>query len=139
VVSPVLYTQKGKGSQIQTYDDLYNYQIGYVLGSAYFEPFNSDTKLKKIGVSQEIQLVKMLASGRLEVIVGTNPNLQYDISQQGLKDKVEKTAYSPPVQTDLFVGVSKKSPLAARMNEINQAVRSLVESGEVNRIAEKYF
>jgi len=53
VVTPVFYTQKDRGHLVQTYDDLYRFKIGYSLHSAYFEPFNSDDKLQKMGISTE--------------------------------------------------------------------------------------
>jgi len=52
-VNPVFYVQKGKGHLIKNYNDLYSYSIGYSIKSAYFEPFNSDRKLKKVELSTE--------------------------------------------------------------------------------------
>lgn len=138
-VSPVFYALKNRGHLIRKYEDLYNYRIGYSINSAYFEPFNSDTKLNKIGVSTEKQLLRMLTEGRLRVIIGTNPNLAYDIAQQNLKDRVELTTYVPIQKTELFLGISRKSKFMARADELDDILGNLVRSGAVLRLSEKYF
>jgi len=137
-VGPVFYTQKGKGSLIRNYNDLYSYNIGYSLHSAYFEPFNSDTKIPKVGVSTEKQLVNMLALKRLDVIIGTNPNLAYDIKQYGLSEKLEETQYRPEQQTAIFIGLSKKKNDMKLLQQINDYLSKIIENGEMGRILDKY-
>lgn len=138
-VAPAFYVAKGDAARIKTYNDLYSVRIGYSLKSAYFEPFNSDSALKKVGVSTEHQLIRMLAGGRLDVIIGTDCNVEYDIARMGLKDTIEKTEYRPEKQIDLYVGISRKSPLANRLDAINQVIADLIRSGEMKRMTRKYF
>ena len=138
-VSPVFFLQKGKGHLIKKYEDLYNFTIGYSINSAYFEPFNSDTALKKIGVSTEVQLIKMLSHGHLDVIIGTDCNVKHDIAKLGLKEKIESAHYIPGKKIQLFIGVSKKSAFSKRYNELNRTIKELVETGVVDDIADKYF
>lgn len=104
---PAFFVQKGKGHLIQRYADFYNFTIGYSRNSAYFKPFNSDTALKKNAVTTEIQIVKMLAHGRLDAIIGTDSNVKYDIAKLGLKEKIEPAHYIPDEKTQLFIGISK--------------------------------
>ena len=139
IVSPAFFVQKGKGHLIKRYSDLYNYTIGHSINSAYFEPFNSDTALKKHAVPTEIQLIKMLAHGRLDVVIGTDSNVKYDIAKLGLKEKIEAAHYIPDAKTPLFMGISKKSPFSKRYDEFNQTIKELFETGIVANIAEKYF
>ncbi|MCK5097074.1 MAG: amino acid ABC transporter substrate-binding protein [Desulfobacteraceae bacterium] len=138
-VSPSFYLQKGKGHLVKKYEDLYQFTIGYSLNSAYFEPFNSDTALKKYGVPTEHQLIKMLANLHLEVIIGIDSNIEYDIAQLKMKNKIEKAHYLPGKKTDLYIGISKNSWFIHRYNELNQIVKELVETGVVEKIAQKYF
>ena len=72
-VRPVFYTQKGKGRLIRSYQDLYGPSVGYSLNSAYFEPFNSDDRINKVGLSTEVQLLQVLALGRIDITIGTDP------------------------------------------------------------------
>lgn len=139
VASPAFYLQKGKGYLIKKYEDLYRFTIGYSIDSAYFEPFNSDKSLKKFGVSTEIQLIKMLANGHIDVIIGTDCNVEHDIAKLGLKDKIEKAHYIPNKNIELYIGISKNSEFSKRYDELNRIIKEMVEKGSIDKIAEKYF
>jgi polar amino acid transport system substrate-binding protein len=137
-VRPVFYTQKGKGHLIQSYKDLYGPSVGYSLNSAYFEPFNSDSKINKVGISTEGQLMQVLALGRIDIIIGTDPNISYDVVRLGYRDILEPTAYQPPNKTELFIALSRKSPAMAISQDIEQAVRRLIKNGTVDKIIKAY-
>lgn len=138
VVGPVFYTQKGRGHLIKSYEDLSDFQVGYSLNSAYFEPFNSDDKINKVGISTEEQLVKMVALRRLDVTIGTNPNLAYDISRYGLSDKLEQTEYVPEQKTPIYLGLTKNKNNSELQAKIDSAIRQLAVSGELQKILNKY-
>ena len=137
-VTPVFYVQKGKGNLIKNYNDLYSYSIGYSIKSAYFEPFNSDTKLNKVEISTEAQLIRMLVLGRVDVIIGTNPNLAYDLLQARESSKVEPVLYTPPKTTKLYIGVSKKSKLITRRKEIEKVLKDMIKSNRIKKIMANY-
>jgi len=137
-VTPVFYTQKNHGHLVQTYNDLYTFKIGYSLHSAYFEPFNSDDKLQKMGISTEEQLIKMVASGRIDLIIGTNPNLAYDIKQYGFKDKVEEVRYRPDSDTPVYIGLSKKHENTELQQKIDAYLKKITANGALNRILDQY-
>ncbi len=138
-VSPAFYLRKGRGHLIKTYEDLRGVTIGYSINSAYFEPFNSDAGLKKIGVSAEQQLIRMLAHGHIEAMIGTDCNVAYDLAEMGLTEAIEKAAYQPDAHTELYVGVSKKSPFSSRLEVLGRVMRALVQSGAADRMARPYF
>jgi polar amino acid transport system substrate-binding protein len=137
-VRPAFYTQTGRGAEIERYEDLYEYSVGYSLDSAYFEPFNSDERLRKVGVSTEAQLLQLVALGRIDVTIGTEPNIGYDIALSGLADALEPTVYRPEVGTPLYFGISPHSPLIDRREEIDLFVRNLLDSPELAAIRERY-
>lgn len=137
-VGPVFYTQRGKGHLVKTYNDLYNFEIGYSLHSAYFEPFNSDNRLKKIGVSTEEQLIKMVALNRLDITIGTNPNFAYDIKRYNLKDKLEQTSYVPDVKTPLYLGLSKSPANRQLLSKIDTYLQEITVNGRLAEITSKY-
>ena len=137
-VRPVFYTQKGKGSQIQSYQDLFTSTVGFSLHSSYFEPFDSDVRIKKMGLSTEIQLLKVLALKRVDVIIGTDPNVSYDISQLGYQEILEPTSYQPPDKTELFIALSKKSPVMAQSRKIEETLLRMLSDGTIDTIIRKY-
>jgi len=139
IAFPAFYLQKGRGHLVKRYEDLYQYTIGYSINSAYFEPFNSDTALKKFGVSTEKQLIKMLVHGHLDVIIGTDCNIEHDIAKLEAKGKIEKAHYMPDKKIKLYVGISTKSKFLKQYHRLNRIIKELVEKGEIDKIAESYF
>jgi polar amino acid transport system substrate-binding protein len=137
-VRPVFYTQKGKGHLIQSYQDLHGPSVGYSLNSAYFKPFDSDSQIKKVGLSTENQLLQVLALGRMDVIIGTEPNISYDIARLGYRSVLEQTAYQPPDKTDLFIALSRKSPVMDLSQKIEDALRLLITNGAIDKIINTY-
>lgn len=137
-VRPVFYTQKGQGQSIRSYQDLYGKKIGYSLHSAYFEPFNSDTRLDKVGLSTEQQLLQVLALKRLDLVIGTDPNISYDTARLGFAEKFEPTAYTPPDRTELFITLSRRSPAMNMAPQIEQALQKLMDDGTIETILERY-
>jgi len=137
-VRPVFYTQKGKGHLIQSYGDLHGPSVGYSLHSAYFEPFDSDAQIHKLGLSTEVQLLHVLALGRIAVTIGTDPNISYEIARLGYKGVLEPTQYQPPNKTELFIALSRKSPAMAISQKIEQALRRLMRDGTIEEIIHAY-
>ena len=137
-VRPRFYAAKGRGGEILFYEHLRGKSIGYSLHSAYFEPFDSDAGLDKKGLSAEAQLLQALALKRLDLIIGTEPNLSYDIARLGLGSAVEPTAYQPERQTDLFFAFSRKSPHLDLAGRIEEVLAGLVKEGVVRGIVARY-
>jgi polar amino acid transport system substrate-binding protein len=137
-VQPVFYTLSGKGSAIATYNDLFGKRIGQSMNTVYFEPYNSDVRLFKVDLSSETQILQLLSLGRIDVAVGTDPNISWDIKRLGYKGVFEHTAYLPPVKTELYIGVSKKSGTMTNVDELERALAELIQDGSVNGFVEKY-
>lgn len=136
----VFYLQKGKGTTLSKYSDLYNFNnIGFVFGSFYFDPFNSDTKLKKEGVATEDQLLKLLESKRLDLIIGTECQVDYELKKLGWNNKFDKGVYRPGNNVDLYIGVSKKSKLSNKINDINKAITDMLKEGKIKEFLPRYY
>lgn len=133
--APEFYVHKGQlQNDIRQYEDLKGLTIGYVRDSAYFERFDNDSTLSKFIGSTEDQLIKMLVEKRLDVIVGTDCQVEYDIKQRGLTGKIVSTAYKPEKWTDLFMGISKNSSFLKHQEEFNKTLKEMVDDGTVDRI-----
>jgi polar amino acid transport system substrate-binding protein len=133
------YIRKNGKDLIKNYEDLYKYQIGTVRGSAYFEPFNSDTKINKYGVTSEPQLLAMLAKDRFRVIIGTDPQVDYEIAQKGYKDIITKASYNPKNLVQIRVGISKKSSFIKDLDSINDYTKEIIEEGLIDKYRQKYL
>ncbi|SDH62015.1 substrate-binding periplasmic protein [Pseudomonas panipatensis] len=136
--APRLYGSQEVAPSIAHYDDLRGRTIGYVLESAYFEPFDSDTRLKKFGVSNEAQLLQMLSLGRLQLVIGTDCQVDYERRDPRLAERVVRTRFQPESRTDLYIGFSRQRPLVAERQLIEEALRQLLAEGWVQRAAGRY-
>jgi polar amino acid transport system substrate-binding protein len=137
-VRPVFYAGRDLAPQIRSYEDLYGYVIGYSLNSAYFEPFNSDENLTKQGLSTETQVLRMLELGRVDVIIGTNPNLAYDVARLGLDDALSQTSYTPEPNTPLFLGFPETGDRLELYARANTLLSAMLADGSIREILDRY-
>jgi len=139
ICSTVFYVLKGNENKIEEYDDLKKFKLGYVSNSVYFDKFDKDDSLNKKSISSELELIRMLAYKRVEVMIGTDCQVDYDISRLGFNELISKANYKPGNEVSLYIGVSKESPLINKMDEINKAIEKLLEENKVQEISKKYF
>ncbi|AZZ91832.1 transporter substrate-binding domain-containing protein [Hahella sp. KA22] len=137
--STVFYVRKGRGGIVQDYEDLYRIDVGIVTGSAYFQAFDEDEKINKVGVSTEKQLVDMLGRLRLTAIVGTDCQADYEIAQSPYKGQFDKAEYRPGNSVDLYFAISKKSSFREKKDEFSQALTHLLQAGAIEEIRHQYL
>ena len=137
-VQPVFYARRDSGIQVSRYDDLAGKRIGQSSSTVYFEPFNSDISLVKITLPSEPQILQMLSLRRIDLAVGTEPNISWDIKRLGYAGLFVRVDYVPPVRTNLYFGMSKESDAMNAIPAIERALRELVEDGTIERIEEEY-
>ncbi|WP_165666377.1 substrate-binding periplasmic protein [Metapseudomonas otitidis] len=136
--APRLYASPETAPRIRRYADLKGPTIGFVLESAYFEPFDSDRNLVKFGVNNEVQLLQMLALGRLQVVIGSDCQVDYALRDPHLAGRIQRTVYQPDARTDLYIGFSRQRPLTAERQRIAKALEQMQAEGWVQRAAARY-
>ncbi|XPV75949.1 MAG: substrate-binding periplasmic protein [Desulfovibrio sp.] len=136
---PAFYGLKKRGVIVDGYDDLYGKSIGYTRGSAYFSRFDNDTVLEKLDKNRESQLIQMLLADRLDLIIGTDCQVEYELAQMDRSSEIRKMAYKPKQPIDLYFGVSRQSAFVGRMDELNRVLEELVADGTVERISSRYL
>lgn len=136
--APRFYAASGVGAGIRGYGDLRGKRIGFARQSAYFEPFDSDTTLLKVPATTESQIIDMALAGRVDLFVGTDCQVEFDLLSRGLADRFEQTRYKPEGRTSLYVGVSRKSPLMHHMNALKKALAELIRQGVPQELAARH-
>ena len=134
---PAFYGKAAAVSTLRTYADLQGKKVGYVLNSAYFAPFDADNRLDKHGVPTEDQLLRMVQRGHLPLMIGTDCQVDYALSQDN-EAGLLKAAYQPPQPVVLYLGMSKHSPHQALQQPLALALQELVASGEIAALAKPY-
>ncbi|MNF34356.1 Octopine-binding periplasmic protein precursor [compost metagenome] len=137
--APRFYSRPELAQGVTGYPQLSRYDIGFVRGSAYFEPFDSDAALRKVGVASEGQLLDMLRHKRLQMVIGTDCQVDYELLRDPhLAGRIVKLAYRPPARTELFLGFSRQRPLRAQRRAIAEAMGQLIGEGWVLDAARRY-
>lgn len=131
VCSPRFYVAPAQAQALRDYAQLARLKIGYVLESAYFEPFDSDSQLRKVAVSNEQQLLEMLMRGRLQAIIGTDCQVDYALRDFRWHGHIAKAEFTPPAHTDLYVGFSRLRVRAPDYQLLSQALHELAREGWV--------
>lgn len=133
---PAFYGRAEVANRVHRYDDLYALELGYVLKSAYFEPFDSDPKLRRHGVPTEQQLLGMVVRGHLDLLVGTDCQVDYALAKDA--HHLIKTPWQPDARVNLYVGVSKQSAGKEQAHLLEQALASMIKDGTIERLATAY-
>lgn len=138
-VGPRFYALGSRKLQVRSYGELASYVIGYSRNSAYFEPFNSDQNLKKYPLTTEAQVLAMLLEGRVDLIIGSDVNVEFDLANLGKRGIVERMEFQPPGANRLFWGMSKKSSRLSLLGQLDLELARLVAAGEVRALADRYL
>jgi len=138
VVQPVFYAPKGQAGSVKSYGDLKGKMIGQSIDSFYFEPYNSDTSLKKLDLPTEKQVLLMLSLGRIDLGIGTEPNISYDVSISGYRSQLVRVDWIPVAHTDLFFAFSKKSSGVSLIPRVDAVLKRMLADGTIEKIASKY-
>lgn len=137
--APRFYGRPELQGRVTTYAGLQGLRIGYVLQSAYFQPFDGDQQLNKQGVNSEAQLLEMLQIGRIDLLVGTDCQVDYDRRDPRLATRMQKMSYVPPSHTPLYIGFSRSSPHQEQREALQTALRQLLDEGWLQRQGRLYW
>lgn len=135
----VFYVRAGDEDTIREYRNLSHHIIGARLGGKYFPRFDRDNTLKKDLVKSFELSLKMLIAGRIDATIHTETTGDYEVRRLGLEEKVSKARYAYRKQQDVYLALSKKSPMAHRVDEFNTVVADLVREGVFERIKTQFI
>jgi len=132
------YLLRGHAHPLQTYEDLYNLRVGIQNGTRYFPRFDHDPRIAKVMANSFELNLRMLLAKRIDVVVNTEATGDFEIRKLGLWDSVVKASYIYRKKQDVYMVLSKKSPLADRLDEFNSVLAALIREGAFQRIVARY-
>ncbi len=135
----VFFVLKGNKSKIKKYSDLYKFRIGTKIKSKYFKKFDNDLKIQKFQVSRLRQNFKQLLANRIDAVIYPAGAGLDKIKEMGISDKVETAEYYNYEKKLIYVGISKKSRLMKYIKDIENEMKKMVESGEIEKIIYEYY
>ena len=133
------YTNAAATHALSRYEDLYGLAIGIIRDGAYFERFDHDRKLEKTLVTRETQLIDMLASRRLDVILGIGANLDYLLRETGRGGLVKRWSLRIDTEDPAYIAVSKKSKHQGVVPRLETALREMRRANEIEQIEQRFL
>ncbi len=133
------YARKETGVSVSKYIDLAGMRIGVSDRVRYFPTFDLDDRMQKVPYPSLSGSFKGLLAGEVDVVICSGAAGAYYVEELGISDRVDlcEFIYAPKL-IPIYVGVSRKSPLATRVNEISAVLYSLQKSGILYELATKY-
>ncbi len=80
-----------------------------------------------------------MESKRIDVIIGTECQVDYELKKINLKNQFDKSVYKPENKVELFLEISKKSKFANKTNDINKILSDIIKEGKINEFAKRYY
>jgi|GEM_PF-1187823 len=135
----IFFVTKENPNRIQTYKDLKGLKIGITRGSKYFIQFDDDNTLHKEIVHQATANFRKLILERLDTVIINESAGIHLIHKLGISDQVEPAPFRFSRNKFVYIGISKKSGLMKRINEVSPAIREMIESGRIEQIIKNYY
>lgn len=133
------FIKKGSPVKLETYDDLHGLKVATSINSRYFDKFDSDPQIIKAPVSKVEQKFRMLAKGRVDAVVHSYSGGMDMIQRLGLQDEIVVADFRYLVSNPIYIGVSRRSRLMKRIDEIEELVSGMVKDGEFARIVDEHY
>ncbi|WP_320171169.1 transporter substrate-binding domain-containing protein [Maridesulfovibrio sp.] len=130
------YARKSSGIRINKYIDMAGYKIAISKGVRYFPVFDMDDRMVKRAYPSQLAAFKALAEGEVDLAVCSGVSGEYYIRELGAQNTIRKCLFSyVPRLMPVYIGVSRKSPLMSRTDELDQILGSMKEFGVLNELA----
>lgn len=132
------YQNKYQLADINNYQDLYNISIGVINKVAYFEPFNSDKKIKKHYATTDENLFRLLNAQNIDAVIMDCASGDVRLKDLGFTDEFKHANFVHRVENPVYLAISKKSSLLKRQDEVEQALQDMIQEGEIKKIMSGY-
>lgn len=129
----------------KTLDAMKQYRFGVVNGYVNFAAFDNDTQLHKIYVDTDVQNLKQLYDGKVDLIFIDKYTAEYLLSHVHVSSVLPPDAHeqlvfmNPPLDhKKLYVSISKKNPRAAEIaNDFNRGLAKIRKNGIFTQIIDR--
>ncbi|WP_016953970.1 substrate-binding periplasmic protein [Catenovulum agarivorans] len=139
LITPVkFYLNKNRPAEINKYEDLVDKKIGVLRGAVYFQPFDNDPRLAKVPVVDHEQLIALLRAGRIDTFLARDLSIRQRINQVEYSELLDVAEFSFTKRQDLFIAISKKSPLSFFQQSLSSTLLQLKQQGNIEKIMAKY-
>jgi polar amino acid transport system substrate-binding protein len=119
------------GPRIASYDDLKGLRIAVLRAAQYFDRFDQDASLHKILAQDYAEALRLLGGRRADAVIV--PEMQGRWLMRQAKQGYRLAEFKAPGSPSYFA-LARKSPLMARADEIQAALKRLLDRGDFLRL-----
>ncbi|WP_172152666.1 MULTISPECIES: substrate-binding periplasmic protein [Pseudomonas] len=135
-----LLRRKGSAIQFEQLADLYPQRIAVVRGYAYSAEFNSDPRLRKVGVGSFASAARMLQAKRVELTLEDEFVARYHLARElsGIRDELEFLP-RPLSENGLHILIRRSHPQHQAIAEaFNRAIAAMRADGSYAAILQQH-
>ncbi|MGY5450554.1 substrate-binding periplasmic protein [Agarivorans sp. MS3-6] len=136
--SHCFYLHRGTDVELNSYQDLSSITVGLQSKVAYFERFDNDDSISKHEAIDDVSLFRLLKGDRVDTVIMSCIEGDNFLKQQGLSQWFKHAHYVEYSERNVYLAVSKQSPLLQRRQEISTAIQSMLDSGEISAILNQH-
>jgi len=125
-----------KSAEIRSLAQLKGKLLGVARGAFYDESINNDDSIRKYGMADPFQGVRMLALDRLDAVISSDYLLAYALKQPGLDSSQFDTPFA--VNEKSYVIYARKDLNAEVLRRLQRGMDALQKSGQIDRILRSY-
>lgn len=138
----VFYQRFDDERVIQNFEDMVKHEmvVGYLGSTVYFPKFENTDALIKVDVKTIDIGLKLLASKRIDTLAGFEELLnEIEENHPNWLKILKHGTYHPSATMQSYSAISRKSPRYHLKEKLEKALHELTESGEVQRLKEKWI
>lgn len=140
--STVFFQRFNDNRVIDEFDDLLmeGFVVGYVGSTVYFPQFENTDKLLKMDVKNRETGLRLLASGKIDVLAGFDELFEgMEMENPNIKKVMKKSNFTAEAILYSYSVISKNSPLFSEKEKIEMALKKLADNGKLELWKSKWL
>ncbi|MFV0349243.1 MAG: substrate-binding periplasmic protein [Halodesulfovibrio sp.] len=133
------YVKADSGISIEQHEDLYGKLVGVIGGVRYYTAFDEDPRIRKERVITFSQNIKKLVNNRVDVVIQTEIVGDYILSHLPEGGQVVKAVFRNQDSQQVYLAISRKSPLFAQRDRIAEVLRDMQAEGYWETCLRRYM
>lgn len=125
------------GIPLRTLSDLRGKTVGQLRSADYFAPLEQDSAISKYNTNTMAQMVKMLALGRVDAVIGVRESLYYAFQSEGVAPE-RIGDFLPLTRRDAWLHYANASYEPGTADKLAAAMQRMQASGAIAAIIARY-
>lgn len=125
------------GIRLRALSDLRGKTVGQLRSADYFAPLEQDSAILKYSTNTMAQMVKMLALGRVDAVIGVRESLYYAFQEEGIAP-AQIGDFLPLISRESWLHYANSSYDAATADKLAAAMQRMRAGGSIAAIIARY-